>query len=70
MIKTCEISECGAKLKVLNVAGQPFAVNPKSMEMVVEDGLGGYQLVRAYEPHRNTCVNIANRISLRKARGV
>jgi hypothetical protein len=69
MIKTCEIRECGAVLKVINVEGRPFAVNPKSVEMVVEDGEGGYRLARGFEPHSNTCVHIGGRISRREARG-
>lgn len=69
MLKTCEVRECGAMLKVLNVEGKPFAVNPKSVEIVVEDGKGGYRLVLGFEPHRNTCVNIGSRISRHRAQG-
>lgn len=69
MLKNCEIRECGAMLNVLNVDGQPFAVNLKSVEMVVEDGEGGYRLVLGFEPHRNTCVNIGSRITRRNVRG-
>ena len=69
MLKTCEIRECGAMLMVVTVAGRPFAVNPKCVEMVVEDGQGGYHLVRGFEPHRNTCVNIGDRTGVHKERG-
>lgn len=68
MLKICEIRECGAMLMVVTVAGQPFAVNPKQVEMVVEDERGGYCLVRGYEPHRNTCVNIGDRMARRESR--
>ena len=63
ILKACEISECGTMVMIITVKGAPFAVNPRSMETVVEDGRGGYRLVRGFEPHRNTCVNIGDRIS-------
>ena len=63
MLKKCEIRECGARVLVVTVGGHPFAVNPKSVEMVVDDGEGNFRLVSGFEPHRYTCVNIGDRIA-------
>lgn len=69
MLKTCEIRECGARVMVVNVHGQPFAVNPRKVELLVEDDAGGFRLVRGFEPHNATCVNIGDRLPRRDSRG-
>ena len=68
ILKPCEISECGTMVMIVTVNGGPVAVNPRSIETVVEDERGGYRLVHGFEPHRNTCVNIGDRISLHNKR--
>ncbi len=62
-LKTCEIRECGAKVLVLSISGQPFAVNPKKVNLVVTDLEGAYRMVSGFQPHYYTCVNIGDRLS-------
>lgn len=64
-LKTCEIRECGATVKLVSIGGKPFAVNPKKVELVTADSEGIYHIVSGYQPHHETCVNIGDRLARR-----
>ncbi len=59
--KKCHVKECGTTVLILEVAGQPLAVNPVQLELVVADEAGRGRLMSGYQPHYHTCVDIAAR---------
>ncbi len=64
-LKPCEIRECGAMVRLVSIGGQPFAVNPKKVELVTANSEGIYHIVSGYQPHHETCVNIGDRLAHR-----
>jgi len=56
----CMIASCGAHVLVVEVDGKPVAVNPASVEVLVEAD-GEYHKTTGYLPHTYTCVDISQR---------
>lgn len=57
----CEVPECGALVYHMSVAGKRMAVNPVEMEVVARTPEGEFSLVRGYQPHYVTCVDLMTR---------
>ncbi len=61
--RRCETKECGAVVLLLPVEGREIAVDPAPVEVVVSGRDNQYRLAIGYRPHRNSCVDIAGRLS-------
>ena len=61
--KNCAVKECGASVYVLPVQSGDVVVDPKPVEVVVQDSKGRFRLVKGFRPHRSTCVDITARWS-------
>ena len=61
--RRCEVLECGAVVLLLLVEGREIAVDPAPVEVVVSGRDDQYHLASGYRPHRDSCVDIAGRLS-------
>jgi len=63
--RRCEVRECGATVLVAEVDGKAVALNPTLIDVAVPDEHGALHMVRGYQPHAVTCVDISARLSHR-----
>lgn len=61
VLKKCAVEACGAMVLMVELEGALFPVNPFEAEMIVLEADGGYRMVKGYQPHRYTCVDIGRR---------
>ncbi len=60
-LQKCSVAECGATVLALQVDGRPMAVNPYQLEFAVAGKSGRFTLVKGYQPHHATCLDIVAR---------
>ncbi len=61
LLKKCPVKACGAMVLIVKVDGRPVPVNPVETELVVTETEGEGRLVKGFQPHRSTCVDIGAR---------
>jgi hypothetical protein len=66
-LRKCEVEACGAMVMVVALEGHPYPVNPTQTQLAVPQEDGGFRLVKGFQPHAYTCVDIAARAKARAA---
>ena len=62
ILQKCAVKACGATVLIVKVEGRPFPVNPAETELVIPEPGGEFRVVRGYQPHGGTCVDIEARL--------
>ena len=66
-LRKCEVEACGAIVMIVEMDGRPYPVNPRETDLVVAREDGSFELVRGFQPHGATCVDIGARLGERGA---
>ena len=62
----CPVKECGARVIVAEIAGQPVSLDPVWVAVALPGENGSMRWVRGLQPHAYSCVDIAARRGFRE----
>ena len=62
----CQVKECGARVIVVEIAGEPVSLDPVWVAVALPGEDGRFRLVRGLQPHAYSCVDIGARRRFRE----
>ncbi len=57
----CQVKECGARVLLVSIGGDLMALNPIEFEVALPNEQGDFRLVKGFQPHSYTCVDLQAR---------